>query len=269
MTNILKKYQNDLIRSRFNSSLIELNKKDLNEILNNIYLNDKKDNNLGTKLALTIAKNIYDSSLSSKDTTNIIFIDAFNKNEGIYSILVYQLLEQINDSLKKLYNLEIAKETINSVLAYTTKGLSSHFGINSYINCGIDFLVDEISSGIGNIISNDLIHYGTKEIIDFSLDEIKNKLHLKVIDKTINQFDNLENTKIHISNSSKVKLLENSKRFSNNLSDAELYQLIIKLIIDIAIDMPKLIFIKNPHKLDQNSISLLSLLISVSKSLKD
>lgn len=273
---ILKNYQEDIIKSKYEPLLIELNNNDLNifsEVFKKEFVltseesNFSKHINLGLNLSLLIAKEIYDYSLTNKSTTNIIYIDTDKNAEDKNSILLEQIIEQIDDSLKKLYNLEIAKETIKAILSVATSGIDKLF--KSQVDTGMNYLIDTITEKLGDYIANTVIDKAIHETVRYSLDEINNKILSKISTKTIDILDNLKDSQIYLSKESKDRLLGNSRKFTNSLSNAELYQLIIKIIIDLSIDMPMIVFVKNPHKLDLNSISIISLLLSVSKNMKD
>ena len=111
MKNILKNYQEDIIKSTKTSLLIELNSNDLKffdeSIEKNTYFQDE---NFVFNLSLMMVKDIYDFPLQNKKTTNLIYIDTDKKINYKNSILLEQIIEQIEDSLKKIYNLQIAKE---------------------------------------------------------------------------------------------------------------------------------------------------------------
>jgi hypothetical protein len=270
-----KNYQEDLIKSRKTPILIELNKKDLNR-----FSEDFKDgltelkketvdsfNNLDIAVATLTAKEIYDSFIKNKNSTNLIFIDTNKKTDNVNSILLEQIVDQFNDSLKKIYNLEIGKEVIKTGLSYLSSGISNIFG--NYLDTGIDYITDIVTDEIEDILGEGIADIIIEESSNYIIDEVKGKVISAINSKSIDTIDNLKDTQLYLSNESKKLLLEDSKKFKNDLSNAEVYQLILKILFDIAIDMPVVIFVKDPHKLDTNSIAIISLLLTVSKNLKD
>ncbi len=134
MKNILKNYQEDIVKSTKTSLLIELNSNDLKffdeSIEKNTYFQDE---NFVFNLSLMMVKDIYDFPLQNKKTTNLIYIDTDKKINYKNSILLEQIIEQIEDSLKKIYNLQIAKEGIKVLLDTLSSGVGQIFNGKNYI----------------------------------------------------------------------------------------------------------------------------------------
>ena len=80
MKNILKNYQEDIVKPTKTSLLIELNSNDLKffdeSIEKNTYFQDE---NFVFNLSLMMVKDIYDFPLQNKKTTNLIYIDTDKK----------------------------------------------------------------------------------------------------------------------------------------------------------------------------------------------
>lgn len=263
MKNILKNYQEDIVKSTKTSLLIELNSNDLKffdeSIEKNTYFQDE---NFVFNLSLMMVKDIYDFPLQNKKTTNLIYIDTDKKINYKNSILLEQIIEQIEDSLKKIYNLQIAKEGIKVLLDTLSSGVGQIFN-------GKNYIADIITENIGEYLTGDIIDTSIEKMVNYSIDELNASVLDKISNKTVNILDNLKDSQLYLSKNAKDRLFEHSKKFNNNMSHPELYQFIIKILIDLSINMPKVIFIKNPHKLDINSINILSFLLLLSKNLKD
>ena len=95
MKNILKNYQEDIIKSTKTSLLIELNSNDLKffdeSIEKNTYFQDE---NFVFNLSLMMVKDIYDFPLQNKKTTNLIYIDTDKKIN--YKKLILKKLKQLS-----------------------------------------------------------------------------------------------------------------------------------------------------------------------------
>lgn len=267
-------YISDLIKSREIPLLIELNKKDLKNFNENKDLKDLDDKYKkyinrkdGLLIARLTAEEVYDSFLKDSKSTNVIYIDTDKKSKYNNSILLEQIIAGLDDTLKEIYNLEIAKEGIKAGLSVVSSGISNLFG--NYIDSGIEYITDSIQNELEDVMAEEIIDRIVEESSTFSFDKIKGKVFNKVEDSMIINLDDIRDNNLYLSKDSKDLLLKNSKKFSKDLSPAELYQLVLKIIINIAVDMPMILFIKDPHKLDLNSIAILSLLLSLSKNLKD
>lgn len=85
-------YQEDLIKSIKSPLLIELNKNDL--------INFCKDSSVsGLDIAFLTAKEIYNHHLNQDTRTNVLYIDSDKKTGKTNSILLEQIINQIDDSL--------------------------------------------------------------------------------------------------------------------------------------------------------------------------
>ena len=238
---ILENYQNDLIKSRYTPLLIELTNKDLDLFQSSNDLN-KSDTK---KIAYLLAKKVYDDNITIKKT-NILYIDTNSSNENA---LIEKLMENIIDLDKTVKNLELLKEfvTLGSNI------LLKNFCIeNKYIEKGIDLLIDK---------NFDATFYKFKNIV---INNSKKNTSYKNINLETSNINN----KLFITTESFKKIKELLERIKEHSSPAKSIQLIVNILIGIAIDEPKLIFIKDPEKLDRNSLTIISMILSYAKNLK-
>ena len=252
---ILKNYQEDLLKSRITPLLIELSKKDLNAFGDD-----------GYKLALVTAKELYDIPLKNTSETNLIYIDANNAKNFEHIYLFEEFLNLITDQVEASQNLAIAKETISAGLSFAMGGLLNDT-VGSLIDKGFELVADNISSEL-----TDSVVDFTLENIDISdkfLGTIEDKSFEYINDKTVNFLDKIKDKKLYLSSNSKEAIKDLSKEFKKNLTPAESFRLVLQLMLSVAIDMPTMLFIKDPHKLDRDSLAILSLLFSYSRDIKD
>ena len=146
--------------------------------------------------------------------------------------------------------------------------------IGDYVDAGIDQVNDLLSEQFKNFI--DVVE---KELNYNFTDKILSKITSK-INGTLNQsisniLEEVTNKKLNLSSKSINELSKLSSQFNENLTPVKIFSLILHLILLTAINEKddqfnnKLIFINNPHKLDNESLAILSLLFSFSKDLKE
>ena len=109
---IKQNYQQDIIKSKTTSLLIELSKKDLNNF----------DDTQGLNYSINIAKKIYNHPISNLSETNMIFIDGADvQNNQI--LLFNKLLDNLENSFKDIKNINALKETISAGISVATGGI--------------------------------------------------------------------------------------------------------------------------------------------------
>ncbi len=264
---ILDNYKQDLIKSIKTPLLIELNKKDLEQFDGN-----------GLNKAALYAEYIYNEFISNKESTNLIFIDSNNylvdnKNEKQSIILLEEIIKLTSKQIQSYKNINIAKSGVKSALSYFTGPLIKEI-IGDYVDAGIDQVNDLLSEQFKNFI--DVVE---KELNYNFTDKILSKITSK-INGTLNQsisniLEEVTNKKLNLSSKSINELSKLSSQFNENLTPVKIFSLILHLILLTAINEKddqfnnKLIFINNPHKLDNESLAILSLLFSFSKDLKE
>ena len=255
---LLNNYQNDLLKSRTSPLFIELSKKDLDKIC--------KDKQCGLLTSLAVAKAVYDAQLKDTTETNIIYIDADKAKDVEHIYLLEEFLDLISDHLKEIKNLAIVKESLSGGLSYATGGLLNN-AIGEVINNTVAMLADNISGNITEeLVDTILEHIDVGEKIT---DILENKTSEFIKDTTINFLDTIKENNLYLSTASKKAITELSEHFKEDLTPAESFRFILELMLSVAIDMPTLLYVKNPHKLDKDSLAILSLLYSVAKDAKD
>jgi len=249
---IIKNYQKDVIKSLKVPLLIELNSKDL----------DKFGEDRLVK-AVLYTQNIYNQNLDS-DSTNLIFIDGdkYNLDNNINDnpiILLEEIIKLSSKQIQSQKNINIVKSGVKGALSYFTGGL-----IQDSVGKSIDVTIEQISELFTDTV-DDVLNFAKEEILDV----IDNNLVETISNSSINIFEETINRSLNLSGEAKEKLNTLSSEFSKDLTPIGLFSLIIKLIIGTAIKSNKIIFINNPHKLDKDSLAILSLLFSFAKDLKE
>ncbi|MCD4667711.1 MAG: ATP-binding protein, partial [Sulfurimonas sp.] len=252
---ILENYIKDIFNSRTTPLLIELSKDDLDSIcLNGV---------CGLNISLATAREVYDNDeVRKRKETNVIFIDTDKITNVESTYLFEELLTSVEGIIKTIKNLNIAKKGISIVLSSLTGGISKTL-FSDFVDDGIELVFGTVMSDVNDVLVEegiDQIDLGAK-----LLDEINARVIEAINNKTVKTIQEKKNDNIYISDSSRKILKELSENFAEESTPAEYIRLAIKIMLSIAIDMPKAIFIKNPHKLDKDSLAILSLLFSYSK----
>jgi len=257
---ILKNYQQDLQKSRTTPLLIELSKKDLDSLCN-------KDNKCGVTISLAVAKAIYDKPLK-KDTkeTNLIYIDGDSATNVDHIYLLEKFFDLASDHLKYIKNLAIVKESISAGLSFATGGLLNG-AVGGIINSGVEMIADTVSGDVTDFLIDTTLDY--IDVGEKITDIVESKLFDFTNDNSIKFLDSIKENHLYLSPASKEVIAELSKHFKEDLTPAESFRFILELMLSVTIDMPTLLYVKNPHKLDRDSLAILSLLFSFSKDAKD
>lgn len=259
LMSLFKNYQQDLLKSRITPLLIELSKQDLDSLC--------KDDVCGVTISLSVAKAIYDIPLKDTTETNLIYIDADNAKSVDYIYLLEKFLSLTRVHLKSIKNLAIVKESISTGLSFATGGLLNYTVGGGIINSGVEMIVDTISGDVIDVLIDTTLEYvdeGEKitEVLDSKLFDFTN-------DSTIKFIDSINVNNLYLSSASKEAISKLSKYFKDTLTPAESFRFILELMLSVTLDMPTLLYVKNPHKLDKDSLAILSLLFSFSKDIKD
>ena len=145
------------------------------------------------------------------------------------------------------------------MFSYFTGGvLKEYFG--EYFDKGIDELNDLFSNIIDNTVEDSL---------EFLFDEGTGKLTDILGDITKDKLNELVNKNFYLGKNSIDKLSDLTGQFKENPTPLEIFSKVLQFILYTAIDSKKIIFVNNPHKLDKDSISIISLLLSFGKDLKE
>jgi len=255
MTTLYQDYINDLKDSLTSPLLIEVQTKHIEELKNNDSAFSAEDS----------YHNTYDKMLTNKNkkTTNVVIIDA-EKGENT--------------------------QILNAFYEKTNVALKNKLGINSLVKAGVYFA----TMGLGELVSKDITNKASELLGDnldkvtkvFDNDWINEQINKKVTEKPANivtdavedagntQVDKLNakhqfGSELFISKNAKASLLELANNISEYHTPHQAMQFTLKLITALGLDAPKLIVINNPFNLDSASLSLLSLLFSHGKDLKE
>ncbi|TOB48428.1 hypothetical protein, partial [Vibrio parahaemolyticus] len=93
-------------------------------------------------------------------------------------------------------------------------------------------------------------------------------LHDSSADFLAAQSDKVIKRRLSLSAIAQKELEELSKNFANS-GKHDVFQLAFKIILATCIESPKIIYVNNPHKLDDNSLAIISILLSYAKHYKD
>ena len=254
----LSNYQNDLLCSQKTPLLIELTKEEIKQLHNN------SQNQDASYFPLLIAQDIYNSKPSDKGT-NIIVIDGDNITSPNSFVLVEILLDKLRDELKSIKNLTTLKESLKAAASMASGGLINDF-VGDYLDKGLSFIFDEVSEEFSSLLTETAINQ--LDISNVMLSSVEELLSDSAGNKIGDIVNKINQQKLCLSSSAKSELDVLSNTFSKS-KNIDAFQLTFKLLLAVAIDSPKLLYINNPHKLDSNSIGLLSLLFSFAKNKKD
>ncbi|MEZ9370362.1 tetratricopeptide repeat protein, partial [Shewanella sp. 10N.286.51.B2] len=254
----LSNYHNDLLCSQQTPLLIELNQDEIKRLYNDTNKIQRQS------LPALVAKRVYDKNKDNK-ASNIIVVDGDAVTSSVSFALLESVLEQLRHELKGIKNLATLKESLKTATSIATGGLLNDF-IGDHLDKGFNFIFDEVGGHFTNLFSDVAINN-----IDLSktvLSSVEDLLHDYAGNSLGDVIDNINKQNLYLSASAKSEINSLSNTFSKSLK-IDAFQLTFKLLLATAIDAPKLIYINNPHKLDNNSIGLLSLLLSFAKNQKD
>lgn len=245
---ITENFSRDLINSIGQYKIFELNRKNLESF----------SSFNGVEHAYVLASEIYNNKLNSNSPyTNVLYVDCDENLQTNDIYLLNTFLDHLDAEIKKQLNLEIIQQIVKTALVYTSGGALSLFKLEG--------LIDTIAGAIVEKGSEFLSKKGTEK----ASEHYKRFEKIKGIDFT--NFDVYRKKKLHLSSQAGKKIIETYHHafHRDTLSALELYKTIIELVLAMSIDAPKMLFIKNPHKLDATSISILSLLTSMVKEWKE
>jgi len=253
----LQNYSNDLLSSQKTPLLIELTSKDLKQLHHNSLHQQ-------ASLPLLIAQKVYNQNKADQDS-NILVIDGDNIPSPNSFVLLEVLLEQLRDELKSIKNLTTLKESLKTAASLASGGLINDF-VGDYLDKGLSFIFDEVSEQFSSLLTD--VAVNQLDLSKIMLSGVEDLLSDATGDKVADIINKINQQKLNLSSSAKSELDVLSNTFAKS-KNIDVFQLTFKLLLAIALDSPKLIYINNPHKLDSNSISLLSLLFSFAKNQKD
>ncbi|UGA53385.1 tetratricopeptide repeat protein [Vibrio sp. VB16] len=259
-TELYSNYVSDLGRAVSTPLLIELSGTDLNSFIDNKQIAvDTSD------VALFSAQSVFNHKLSNSDKTNVIVISANGDDPSEFAILE-ALLQLLRNDLKNIANVQVIKQTIKAGVTLGTSGLLNDFA-GGFLDKGVDFIFNEI----GDAFSSSIIDSAQEhlDLSSFLLDRVES-----VLQDTSSaglggiMAHHLENHELFLSTEAKRELHKLFKTFSQS-EEHNIFPLAFKLLLAVSVGESKLIYINNPHKLDDNSLALLSLVVSYAKYLKE
>lgn len=259
-TELYSNYVSDLERAVSTPLLIELSGSDLNSFIEN------KQAAVDTSgVALFSAQSVFNHKLSNSDKTNVIVINANGDDPGEFAVLE-TLMQLLRNDLKNIANVQVIKQTIKAGVTLGTSGLLNEFA-GGFLDKGVDFIFNEIDDAFSSsIIESAQEHL---DLSSFLLDRVES-----VLQDTSSaglggvMAHHLENHELFLSAEAKLELHKLLQTFAQS-EEHNIFPLAFKLLLAVSVGESKLIYINNPHKLDDNSLALLSLVVSYAKYLKE
>lgn len=255
---LVNNYQADLIKSLHTPLLIELNKQDMRNVASQLPQSAQYE------LPFLLAQKNYDAKLTAK-TTNIIAIDANNYQGEMRFYLLEALLEQLTDELKEIKNIVTLKETLKAAASVATGGLLNEF-VGGYLDKGVDYLFDEVGEHFSKLLVDSITD--KVDVSNIAISSIEGFLQDYAGDSLGEFIGKSSEYKLNLSSVAKTELNTLSKAFATS-AQHDVFQLTFKILLAIGLESPKLIYINNPHKLDDNSLAIISLMLSYAKHQKN
>ncbi|HGF3749683.1 TPA: AAA family ATPase [Vibrio parahaemolyticus] len=254
---LLSNYQDDLVKSRNTPTLIELNKKEMTEIAQ---INEQQL----TNVPFLLARRIYDAN-TIRNSTNVIVLDGDSWEQKERFALLETLLNLLQDEIKVLKNIEVGKNLATWALSATTGGALNKL-IGPYLDKGVDFLFDELGVHFSKLFIDNA--FEKIDLTNTLISSAEGLLHDSSADFLAAQSDKVIKRRLSLSAIAQKELEELSKNFANS-GKHDVFQLAFKIILATCIESPKIIYVNNPHKLDDNSLAIISILLSYAKHYKD
>ncbi|MGR5246832.1 tetratricopeptide repeat protein [Vibrio sp. PNB23_22_6] len=249
----LQNYYSDLFKAQHTPLLIELSHADINALTQ-----DQQ-----ATAPLSLAKSVFDRDL--KNQTSIVLLDGDDAHVDDQFFLLDQLLEQLRSELKEIKNLAVLKESLKGAASVATGGMLGDL-LSNHLDNGLSFILDEIGGEFSSLFSKVVLdNVGVSEQLLSNAEGILHDCSSETLGDLI---ANISKQNLFLSIGAKSELNRLSNQFSAS-ENIDLFQLAFKLLLAIAIDSPKLIYINNPHRLDSSSIAILSLLFSYAKNQKE
>ncbi|MEZ8541591.1 tetratricopeptide repeat protein [Vibrio splendidus] len=249
----LQNYYSDLFKAQYTPLLIELSHTDINTLT--------RDQQATAPLSL--AKSVFDRDL--KNQTSIVLLDGDDAHADDQFFLLDRLLEQLRSELKEIKNLAVLKESLKGAASVATGGMLGDL-LSNHLDNGLSFVLDEIGGEFSSLFSKVVLD--NVDVSEQLLSNAEGILHDCSSETLGDLIANISKQNLFLSTGAKSELNRLSNQFSAS-ENIDLFQLAFKLLLAIAIDSPKLIYINNPHRLDSNSIAILSLLFSYAKNQKE
>jgi len=269
MAATLTNLKQDLIRSKKTPLLIEVTR---NDILSFSSATTQSHNDI-LSLGTHAPQSHYDSLPSGLASlvynpdkqNNILVIDADrNPSENPFFILDC-LIDQLRDEVKDIKNIKLLKESLKTFAAFGTGGVLGDF-VGEHLDKGLDFVFDELGDGLTQFVSDILIE--STGAVDLAASSIEGIIHDLTSDTLGDTLGKIQAQTLTLSSDAKNEIDHLSQTFSK-AGSIEVFQLTFRLLLATGIANPKLLLVNNPHKLDHDSIAIISLLFSLAKQLKE
>jgi tetratricopeptide (TPR) repeat protein len=255
---LINNYQADLVKSQNSPLLIELTQKDIKSF------GKQLDESVKANLTFLVAQKVYDEKLTN-NTTNIIAIDGDSCLQEERFYLLEDLLNQLSLELKDIKNISVLKETLKAGASVATGGLLNQF-VGTYLEKGVDYIFDEVGEHFSKLLLDTVTD--NINVSAFAISNVEGFLQDTAGDSLGDFIGNASKHQLNLSSSAKIELDTLSKAFSKS-DKHDVFQLAFKILLAISLESPKVIYINNPHKLDDNSLAIISLLLSYAKHQKD
>jgi len=268
---VLKSIENDLETSKNRPLLLEISYRDLEKIKDDSQYSHITNS---SEKIIELANDYYNKiSQETKNYTNVLLIDNIKKSDINQIVLYNELVNSLEDQIKKDLILDVVKNVVNATISIGLKKVGFDFINILTLGHASDIVTHTSSYLVDN--TSDIIDTETrKKIIDTITDTVTekkvNNLMSDLAELSSEEFtnkkikeakegnNNKENDKkLYLSSEAKASLKSSYNEFSA-VSFSKALRLLLNLIIIIGKDAPKLIIIKNPHKLDIVSISIIS-----------
>lgn len=248
-------YYADLSRSKKTPLLIEIDHCDVKG-----FSSDLCPENLN-RVPIAIAQSVFNC-----ESTNHILVMDGDKNDGDDSLFILDcLLNQLQRDIKNIKSINAIKETLRATITLSSGGVINDL-VGDFLDQGISSVFREIAGEFSSYLSKIVID--TADLSSQITSNIEDSINDVITNHVGDSIDSLSEKSVTLSENAKLGLSSISEQFAKS-KNADVLQMTLSLLLSLAVDEPKLLFINNPHKLDSDSIALLSLLFSLAKSLKD
>ncbi|CDU08802.1 tetratricopeptide repeat protein [Vibrio coralliirubri] len=259
-SNPIKNYLSDIETSKNTPLLIELSKKDLDVFSQSL------GNKSSIQFPIIASKQLYDKKHEGSSYSDVITIDADKVILHNEFTLLEILLDQLRGELKSITNIAIFQEIAKSGLSMATGGLVDRFA-GSYFDQGVELIFKEVSEHFQSSMVNNL--QDKLNVSELLSSQIEGTIHDLTGESLGCVFgEHIKDKRLFLSTEAISELHNLFKSFSDT-EQSSIFQLTFKLLLCIGLNSQKLLFINNPHKLDDNSLAVLSLFLSYAKYQKD